>query len=400
MTPDDSTRTTPQTPAVAPTPTPAAPASSPPAPAPAAKSRRWVVALVALAAVVIAALAVAGIVRHFTGRDMGPPFTGVVSGPGNGRHYRATAWSRGAAAPIDAAIAAGGLDEVDFDWYLAQADGSIVPEHENLDLVRHTRERGLQAFATVVNRPAKGAFSGDVAAAILATPESRRRHVAALVALAVDKGYDGIDVDWEAIPPADRDRFSQFVEELARALHDKHRLLSIAVFPKTSEPGQWDLQKPYDYARLGAVVDEFKIMTYSFSGPWGEPGPQMPLDWAGDVLTFAAGLVPPGKTYLGLPFYGFDWHGESTTAVHSNDARDLRTRYDPQVRRDTASNEAVMDFTDENGLQHVVYFQDQTAIAAKIKLLRASHPGLAGVAAWELLDEDPGFWKVIARGLR
>ena len=365
-----------------------------------AKRRRALVVLIALATVVIVALALVGIVKHLSGRDQGPPFTGTVSKPGGGRAYRATAWNRGASAPIDAAVAAQALDEVDFDWYLAQSDGSIVPEHEDLDLVRRTRERGLQAFATVVNRPAKGAFSGDVAAAILATPESRRRHVAALVALAVDKGYDGIDIDWEEVPPSERDRFSEFIEELAAALHDKQRLLSIAVFPKTSEPGQWDLQKPYDYARLGAAVDEFKIMTYSFSGPWGEPGPQMPLDWAGEVLTFAAGLVPPEKTYLGLPFYGFDWHGEATTAVHSDDVRALRARYHPQVRRDAASNEALMAFTDENGLEHVVYFQDRAAIAAKVKLVRSAHAGLAGVAAWELLDEDPGFWKVIAEGLR
>jgi spore germination protein len=369
--------------------------------APPATSHRALVVLVAGAAVILVTLGLLVTVGPWAGRDEGPPFTGKVSAPGGGRLYRTTAWSRGTGTPIDKAIAAGALDEVDFDWYRAQSDGSIVAAHEDLDLVHSTRERGLQALATVVNRPSEGgSFSGDVAAAILASPESRRRHVAALVDLALDKGYDGIDIDWEEIPPGDRDHFSAFVEELSSALHKEHRLLSIAVFPKTSEPGQWDLQKPYDYRRLGAVVDEFKIMTYSFSGPWGEPGPQMPLTWAGAVLTFAAGLVPPDKTYLGLPFYGFDWHGDDVTAVHSDDVKALAARYHPKVTRDAASNEAVLTFTDESGLEHVVYFQDRVAIAAKIEMLRDAHPDLAGVAAWELLDEDPGFWRVIGRRLR
>jgi spore germination protein YaaH len=210
-------------------------------------------------------------------------------------------------------VDAAAIDEVDFVWYLSQADGTVATEHEDLELVRETRRRGVQAFATVVNREPGGDFDGDIAG-ILET-KGRTDHIETLVDLVVDKGFDGLDLDWELVRQ-DRDRFSEFVEELAGALHDENRLLSIAVFPKESEPGRWDTQKAADYERLGAAVDEFKVMTYSYSGGWSDPGPQMPLAWAHKVLAFAESVVSAEKVLMGIPFFGFDWHGDATTAAH------------------------------------------------------------------------------------
>ena len=280
--------------------------------------------LAALALLALAVLVTAALVRSACAGDE-PPFTGQLSEPGGGRAWRVTAWNRANPDSIETAAAAEAIDEVDFVWYLSQADGTVVSEHEDLDLVRKTRERGVQAFATVVNRAPGGDFDGDIAARILASEDSRSSHVETLVDLVVDKGFDGLDLDWELVRPDDRDRFSEFVEELADALHDKDRLLSIAVVPKDSEPGRWDTQKAADYERLGAAVDEFKVMTYSYSGGWSDPGPQTPLGLGARVLAFAESQVPPEKVLMGVPFYGFDWHGDATTAVHWQDA-DARRR--------------------------------------------------------------------------
>ena len=223
-----------------------------------------------------------------------------------------TAWTLGDAASLEAATAANAVDEVDFDWYHTQADGSVTAEDEDPDLVGAAREHDLNIFATVTNSTSSGsAFSRDVAAAVLASPDRRRRFIDDLLTLVEDMGYDGVDLDWEELRPADRDSFSVLVEELAEALHAEHRFLSIAVMPKTSEPGEWDNQKYADWSRIGKAVDEFKIMTYSYSGPWGDPGPQAPAEWVDRVLTFAERKVPPRKISMGIPFYGFDWYGDS-----------------------------------------------------------------------------------------
>jgi spore germination protein len=330
----------------------------------------------------------------------GDPPLGYLREPLGGRQYKVTAWTLGDAASLEAAAAAGAVDEVDFDWYHTQADGSVTAEQEDPNLVGAARGHELNLIATVTNSTGSGsAFSRDVAAAVLASPDRRRRFIDDLLTLVEDMGYDGVDLDWEELRPADRHRFSTLVEELAEALHAEKRFLSIAIVPKTSEPGEWDNQKYADWRRIGAAVDEFKIMTYSYSGPWGDPGPQAPLEWVDRVLSFAERQVPPRKIFMGLPFYGFDWHGGSVATVSAHRGASLVEAYGATVERDAASQEARTTFTD-GGETHTVYFQDETAVASKLEMLRTEHPRIAGIGIWVMGQEASGFWPLIARELR
>ncbi|HTX69356.1 MAG TPA: glycosyl hydrolase family 18 protein [Thermoleophilia bacterium] len=351
-------------------------------------------------AVVLVLLFTVGPFGSHLGRPGAPPL-GYLREPLGGRTYRVTAWTLGDAASLQAAAAAQAVDEVDFDWYHTQADGSVTAERQDPDLVGAARGHDLNLFATVTNSTtANGAFSRAVAAAVLATPDRRRRFVSDLVALVKHMGYDGVDLDWEDLKPADRAGFTTLVEELAAALHAEHRFLSIAVMPKTSEPGEWDNQKYADWRRIGEAVDEFKIMTYSYSGPWGAPGPQAPLAWVDRVLTFAERTVPPGKILMGLPFYGFDWHHGSVATVSAHRAAALAAQYGATAHRDAASGEATMAFNDESGAMHVVWFQDRQAVAGKLAALRERHPKVAGISAWVMGQEASGFWPLITRRLR
>ncbi len=350
--------------------------------------------------VVLVLLFTVGPFGSHLGRPGKPPL-GYLREPLGGRQYKVTAWTLGDAASLKAAAAAHATDEVDFDWYHTQADGSVTAQDEDPDLVGAARGYDLNLFATVTNSTSSGkAFSRDVAAAVLASPDRRRRFVADLVTLVRDMGYDGVDLDWEDLKPAERDRFSTLVDQLATALHAEGRFLSIAVIPKSSEPGEWDNQKYADWKRIGKAVDEFKIMTYSFSGPWGDPGPQAPLDWVDKVLTFAEKKVPPSKVFMGLPFYGFDWHGGSVATASAHRAAALAAQYGATVGRDAASGEATMTFTDANGETHTVYFQDEKAVAAKLTALRTGHPNIAGISTWVMGQEASGFWPLITRKLR
>jgi len=361
-------------------------------------SRRPLLILALVAALIIAVVgAIVLATRHGAS---GPPFTGRLSAPGGGRHQRVTAWLTSTSPSLDAALKARVLDEIDCDWYTIGADGSVGTRAENLDLVARARSGGLQVFATVTNRPdSRGSFTGAIARDILSSPATERHAVQSLVQLAVGKGYDGIDIDWELVPLAQRDAFSRFMGELATALHARHRLLSVAVFPKTSEPGTWDSQKVFDYKALGAAVDELKIMTYSDSGPWGAPGPQAPLAWTRSVLSFANTLVPARKIFMGLPFYGFDWHGGTATALQAANVAALVAAHHYSVAHDAASGEADLSYTDSQGQTHVLWYQDRQSIAAKVSLLHTKLPGIGGLAIWQLGGEDPGFWSVIEQTL-
>jgi spore germination protein len=331
----------------------------------------------------------------------GKPPLGYLRKPLGGRQYRAAAWTLGDAGSLTAAVAAKAVDEVDFDWYLSQPDGSVLAIHENLPLVAKARDGDVNLFATVTNRPSATApFSRKLAATIMATSQSRERHIEALLKLVLDKGYDGIDLDWEELTAADREPFSRFVEELAGALHGRHRFLSVAVYPKTSEPGSWGPQKAMDYARLGAAADELKIMTYAFSGGWSKPGPQAPTHWLDSVLSFAERQMPPAKIAMGVPLFGFDWHAGHAYAITGRSAAGSAAKYGATATRDPATGEAVLRYRDTGGVQHVLYFQDQRAVATKLAFLRRHHPHLGGVAFWVMGQERAGMWPTVEKALR
>jgi spore germination protein len=361
--------------------------------------RSWTGPLAALLLVIcLAGLALMALSALGHGREETPAQAAGTPAPVvRAAHQRVCAWSRGDSASLDRAVAAHALDEVDFDWYHSLRDGSIKPQWQNLKLVARAHVAHVSVFATITNRLSHTSpFDGGIATAILRTASSRRAHIARLVELCVSRGFDGIDMDWESMKAADRARFTGFIQQLAKALHAHHKLLSIAVYPKLSEPGSYDAQQVQDYAKLGAAVDEFKVMTYAFSGGWSKPGPQMPLYWAKQVLAFACSKVAARKVYMGMPFFGFDWKGSSATYVLWKNVRAAQAKYGGTVSRDAASGEAVLRYTDAAGAAHVVYFQDAAAVKRKTAWMSTKQAQIGGMAIWVMGGEDPAFWPEIA----
>jgi spore germination protein YaaH len=138
-------------------------------------------------------------------------------------------------------------------------------------------------------------------------------------------------------------------------------------------------------------------MTYSYDGPWSSPGPQAPLAWTKAVIDFARTIVPAGKIYMGLPFYGYDWHAGGATAVQATDAATLIATHHFKVAHDPASGEADLSYIDSSGVKHVLYFVDRQALATKLNLLESSFPDIGGVAIWQVYREDPAFWTTITQ---
>jgi spore germination protein YaaH len=315
--------------------------------------------------------------------------------------FAVAAWSRGDVPSLRAATAAHALTEVDLDWWHARPDGSLAPEAVAPAFVRRAHADGLRVFATVTNRASDdAAFDPAIAEAILATPATRARHVAALVALTRADGYDGIDVDWESLRTADRASFSAFVALLAARLHAAGKLLSIAVYDKTSDyptGTEAGARGAEDYAALGRVVDEFKVLTFGEHGSFTGPGPLSSPAWTAGVLAYAESQVAPAKIYLGVPFYGFDWGSGPPRYLLWSGAQELLARSGATVLR-SSSGEAYFRYA-AGGVEHTVYFQDPAAVAAKLAFATSRRPRIAGIAIWVMGDEDPAFWTMIHAGL-
>ncbi len=312
--------------------------------------------------------------------------------------YLIGAWTFGDSASLATAVKAGALDEVSVDWLQSRTDGSVVAPRLDSAFIAEARRKDCRVFATLTDYDETvHTFDRSIPAAILATAASRRRHAAAVATWCKAHDVDGVDVDWEALKSSDRDAFSAFVEELARRLHDDGRLIAVDVVPKFREPGSWDTPRAQDWARLGRAVDQFRVMTYNYSGSWSGPGPLSPPDWMDRVLTYAESQVPPRRIVMGLGFYGRDWQGSTTRDLVWSDLQAIRTGDHPKEMR-TGSRELYLVYH-KDGAVHEAYFPDAAAIRAKAEMLLSRHPYLRGVYAWEMGQEDPRAWRELARAL-
>ncbi len=304
--------------------------------------------------------------------------------------YEATVWAAYATVLEQETLARNAdiIGEVNFVWYQVGPGGQLSGSVQSTQALEAARAAGLRVVPSVQNT----GFSREAVLAAIGADEARAAHIAELVALAVDNGYDGLDIDYESLAAEDRDLFSAFIEELAAALHAEGKLLSIAVHPKTDEQGTWGGPAAQDYARLGAAVDEFKIMTYDYHWSTSEAGPIAPIAWADEVLAYAATVVPPEKTYLGLHFYGYSWLSSRGESLEWQQAVKLPEMYGAEVERDENA-EAWFAVGDEG--RPTVYYADAQTTAAKLEAILARHPQIAGVAIWRVGGEDPENWEAI-----
>ncbi len=102
------------------------------------------------------------------------------------------------------------------------------------------------------------------------------------------------------------------------------------------------------------------------------------------MLDYAVTEIPPEKIMMGMPNYGYDWtlpfmRGTPAQSVGLNQAVDIARRYGVEIQYDKQA-QAPFFYYNDNGVQHVVWFDDPRSIAAKLGLI--DEYGLAGASWW------------------
>jgi spore germination protein YaaH len=193
--------------------------------------------------------------------------------------------------------------------------GIVGSEAQLKQTVDAARSRGLTVLPSITDGTGKG-----VMAAILADPLRRAAHVASLVSLAVGRGFDGVDLDYEGFAFADgratwdatRPNWVAFVSELADALHKQGKLLSITIPPTWIEVGVLRGYPVYDPQAMGVLADRVRLMVYDWSV--SNPGPISPMTWLSLVIAYNDPIIPNAKLQLGVPAYGRNWGRQANSA--------------------------------------------------------------------------------------
>lgn len=186
---------------------------------------------------------------------------------------------------------------------------------------------------------------------LFANDETIESHVNQIVQMTIDGGYDGIEIDYEAIKKNNKlwERFVTFENRLLEVASENN--LKVRVILEPSAPiGTIDFPDGPEYV----------MMCYNLYGYGTKPGPKADKEF---LIKMADKMeMLPGTLNFALATGGFDFCDDSVKQVSSKEAEELSKLYDTTVSRDEKSSALSFDYNSDDGKTHTVWYADNTTI--------------------------------------
>jgi spore germination protein YaaH len=273
-------------------------------------------------------------------------------------------------------------------------------------VVALAKQHGVRLMPLVVNE----GFHQPSLRRLLSDTAARARAVRSLVELCRTNGYWGIQFDIENLNLQDRDRFTDWYSDAAKALHAAGFTISVALVHQTEDGAGStgyhrflaDSWRTADIAVLARAGDFISVMSYDQHTRRTPPGPVSGMPWMTAVVDYFLRMVPPQKLSLGIPLYGDHWFArydgtvpERTRTVSESVSwtwgSGLAERHGATVQWD-AEQQVPFAHYENGGTFEWLYLEDARSFRAKLALARARN--LRGFSAWVLGPEDPKIWDV------
>ena len=257
-------------------------------------------------------------------------------------------------------------------------------------------------------------FNQEMLHKLLVNETARRRTIESLLDECQKHGYRGIQFDFENLGINDKEAFTQFYAETAKALHAAGFQISIAVvhrpekYPGPTKYFKWlykNWRAGYDLKALAELGDFISVMTYSQHTRRTPPGPNAGIPWMKKNIEFFLTEVPPEKLSLGIPVQSQHWYTEQDEQHVANarswskglshaEALSLIERFGAKI---TWLDEQKVPFTffENGGLFEYIFLENAQSFQHKLDLVKFHK--LRGFSVWVLGNEDPEIWKILEK---
>lgn len=278
--------------------------------------------------------------------------------------------------------------------------GALVPPLISEDwMIAQARNTSVTPVLVLTPLGADGRFNNNLIHSVLTNPPAKDELIRQLLNLTEEKGYGGVDVDFEYILAEDRDLFTSFVAELRAAMNQVEKFVSVALAPKTSADQKGLLYEGKDYGGLGAAADEVLLMAYEWGYTYGPAMAVAPLNKVRQVVEYALTEIPSEKINLGIPNYGYDWtlpyvQGESKAVTIGNvEAVQIAIENDVPIQFDETAMSPFFTYA-RDGREHEVWFEDARSMQAKCGLV--AEYNLQGIGVWQIMRLFRAMWLIYA----
>lgn len=242
------------------------------------------------------------------------------------------------------------------------------------------------------------ALGENLASVVLNSSQIIERLLANIITIMKEKGYEGLNVDFENVLPADRESYNRFLQQTVNRLHQEGFFVSTAVAPKTSGEQTGLLYEAHDYEAHGRIVDFVVLMTYEWGWRKGPPQAISPLNQIKRVLDYAVTVIPREKIFMGFQIYARDWllpfaWGQEAETFSVQEAVSRAVRYGASIQYNTIAQSPFFRYTDSQGRAHEVWFEDARSAQAKFDAVKSYN--LKGISYWALGYPFPQNWALL-----
>jgi len=279
--------------------------------------------------------------------------------------------------------------------YGIKANGELVTLNDS-QLISRLKGADTAPIMVLSSINEEGNFDSSVASEVFNDAAIQDVLIENIINTLKERGYAGIDIDFEYVSSDDRDVFIRFVSKIHSSLNPLGYSVNVDLAPKTSSTQTGVLYEGHDYAELGEAADTVMVMTYEWGYTYSEPMAVAPINQVKKVLDYAVSQIDRNKIYMGIPNYGYDWklpYEKGITRarlIGNEEAISIASQHNAYIEFDEKSQTPYFTYISDDGANHEVWFEDIRSIKAKFDL--RDEYNLRGVAYWNLMRSFNQNW--------
>lgn len=278
-------------------------------------------------------------------------------------------------------------------------EGDLVPPLADDDwMVNAAVMNGVRPVLTLTPLGEDGRFNNNLVTALVENPEAQKRLIWEMGLVMTQKGYTGVDIDFEYVLAEDSEKFAEFISLVRKVMNPFGWQVSVALAPKTSRDQRGLLYEGIDYRLLGEAADRVMLMTYEWGYSFGPPMAVAPLNMVRRVVEYALTEIPAEKISLGIPNYGYDWplpYERGITkaeTINNTQAIEIAIDHGASIQFDETAMTPYFRYW-QYGIQHEVWFEDVRSLKAKFDLIKEYN--LSGAGYWQIMNFYRANWLLL-----
>jgi len=225
-------------------------------------------------------------------------------------------------------------------------------------------------------------LNDEINSKILENKNLQQKIIEEAIKVTKEKNFSELILDLEinALPFEDVIKKINFlVDKFAQKAKSENLIFSMTIYSDT-----FYRKRPYDIKFISSKTDKIYAMAYDFHKTLGNPGPNFPLfgkekygyDLSTCIKDFLT-MVPKEKLVFVFGLYGYDWvvdeENRPIKAASALTLNQIKKRFfhnpNIQIKRDSLSFESKIEYFDDAGYQHIVWFEDELSVEKKQEFL-------------------------------